>query len=329
VLRIGGDRDNHHSRESIQLLQDTNVSHPHRVLTCFILTACLGINALSLASSGPVAAGAPTNVQPGYVLPDTETWDLTTSGGEAYRIFVSHPAGEPPAEGFPVLYVLDGNTIFGSFAEARRLQEVSDPEIGKTLIVGVGYPDGAPYDYKRRMKDFTPPFPDPMPAAETPFAKWDVGGQDNLARFLLDDLRSAVAGRYKINLHRQALFGHSLGGLFALHMLYRHPEAFVAIIAASPSIWWNDQGILAEEREFSAHLASGRTKGALARLLLVVGGREETRAEQWDAGALARRLEPLSAYGLRSQYETFGAEPHLGVPTRAITDAMRFAFAWP
>ena len=268
-------------------------------------------------------------MQPGYVLPETEAWDLTSSGGETYRIFVSHPVGDPPPEGFPVLYVLDGNTIFGSFAEARRLQAVSDPEIGKTLIVAVGYPDGAPYDYKRRMKDFTPPFPDPMPAAETPFAQWAVGGQDNLMRFLLGDLRSAVASRYKINQRRQALFGHSLGGLFALHMLYRHPEAFVAIIAASPSIWWNDQGILAEEREFAAHLASGGTHGALARLLLVVGGREETRAEQWDAGALARRLEPLSAYGLRSQYEIFEAEPHLGVPTRAITEAMRFAFAWP
>lgn len=305
------------------------MSHPHRALTGIIVAACLGISAFGLASSGPAAAGVPFNVQPGYVVPDTETWDLTSSGGETYRIFVSRPAGNAPPDGFPVLYVLDGNTIFGSFAEARRLQEVSDPEIGKTLIVAVGYPDGAPYDYKRRMKDFTPPFPDPMPAAETPFAQWAVGGQDKLMSFLLDDLRSAVASRYKINQRRQALFGHSLGGLFALHMLYRHPEAFVAIIAASPSIWWNDQGILAEEREFSANLASGRTKGPPARLMLVVGGREETRAEQWDAGALARRLEPLSAYGLRSQYERFEAEPHLGVPTRAITDAMRFAFAWP
>ena len=241
------------------------MSHPHRVLTGFILAGWLGMS----------SAGVPFNVQSGYVLPETETWDLTSSGGETYRIFVSHPAGDPPPQGFPVLYVLDGNTIFGSFAEARRLQGVSDPEIGKTLIVGVGYPDGAPYDYKRRMKDFTPPFPDPMPAAEMPFAQWAVGGQDHLVSFLLDDLRSVIVSRYTINQHRQALFGHSLGGLFALHMLYRHPDAFVAIIAASPSIWWNDQGILAEERSFAAHLASRGTKGALARLLLVVGGREE------------------------------------------------------
>jgi len=324
---MGAKRDNGHCRESAS--EERTMSHRHRAWASLILAPCVGMCVYSLWSSTPVAAGVPTNVQAGYVLPDTETWDLTSAGGETYRILVSRPAGDPPPEGFPVMYVLDGNTVFGSFAEARRLQEVSDPAIGKTLIVGVGYPDGAPYDYKRRMKDFTPPFPDPVPAAETPFAKWTVGGQDNLVRFLLEDLRSAVASRYKANPHRQALFGHSLGGLFALHMLFRHPEAFLAIVAASPSIWWNDQGILAEEREFSANLAGGRTKVVPARILLVVGGREETAAEQWDAGALARRLELLSAYGLRSRYERFEEEPHLGVPTRAITDAMRFAFAWP
>jgi predicted alpha/beta superfamily hydrolase len=277
----------------------------------------------SSAQAAPPVSGA----QSGYVLPETEMWDLTSTGGEPYRIMVSHPDGPEPPNGYPVLYVLDGNAFFAGFANSRRLQEISDHDLSNSMIVAVGYPTDKPYDFERRMKDFTPPFRNPIPASEKPFEHWSVGGNDRFMSFLIDELRPAVARRYPIDPNRQALFGHSLGGLFALHVLYHRPEAFLAIIAASPSIYWNDQSILDEEREFVTRLAKSRFR--TPRLLLVCGEREETRDEQWDATALAQRLTPLSAYGLRSQFELYKDEPHLGVPTRAITSTLRFAFAWP
>jgi hypothetical protein len=299
-------------------------------VTAAALLAIAICSAPSVAAAGAAAADAVANVQSGYVLPDTETWDLKSSAGEQYRIFVSRPEGDPPPEGYPVLYVLDGNAFFAGFAQTRWTQEIMDASIGRTMIVAVGYPIGdKPYAFERRMKDFTPPWTNPVPVSEQRFADWAAGGWDRFAQFLIDDLRPAVASRYHIDPHRQSLFGHSLGGLFALHMLYRHPEAFFAIIAASPSIYWNGASILAEEREFASHLASAPSKGPIARLLMVVGSREETRLEQLDAEDLARRLEPLSAYGLRSRFQVYEGEPHLGVPTRAITDTLRFAFTWP
>ncbi len=276
------------------------------------------------------AASGAQDAPPGYAVPGSEAWDIASAAGERYSIFVSRPAGEPPADGYPVLYVLDGNTVFASFAEERRLLEITDPPASRMLVVAVGYPDGAPYDFRRRMKDFTPPFPSPVPAAEQAFRTWTVGGQEAFATFLLQTLRREVARRYPVDARRQSLFGHSLGGLFALHMLYRHPQGFHAIIAASPSIWWNDQGILAEERAFARRLAARPPADApVARLLLLVGGREEAAVEPVDARALARRLEALSGHGLRCQLEVFDDEPHLGVPVRAVNTAMRFAFDWP
>jgi predicted alpha/beta superfamily hydrolase len=284
----------------------------------------------ALSSSAETrAAAVVTPVQGGYVLPETETWDITSSAGETYRIFVSRPSGDPPEDGFPVLYVLDGNAYFAGFADSRRVQMIYDKDIGQSMIVGVGYPVDTPYDFERRMKDFTQPWNDPVPVAEQRFSQWKVGGQDKFARFLLEELRPALAARYHINLHRQALFGHSLGGLFALHVLYKQPETYFAIIAASPSIFWNDSSLLAEERAFAAQLAKSPPKGTIARLLVVVGSREETRLEQWDAEDLSHRLAPLSAYGLRSRFQVYEGEGHLGVPTRTITDTLRWAFAWP
>ena len=265
----------------------------------------------------------------GYVMPDTQVWNLPGGDGQIYRIFVSIPEAAPPQHGFPVLYVLDGNAMFAGFAESRRLQEIKDPDIGRSIVVGIGYPAGKPYDLARRLYDFTPPFPEQVPASERDLAKMRTGGEQAFMAFLLDRLRPEIARRYAVDPDRQALFGHSLGGLFALHMLYTRPGAFRAIIAASPTQWWNDQQILQEERTFSQRLRDRAITGPVARLMLVAGDREAVKLNVWDAEALARRLQPLSAYGLRVRFEAFKDEDHLSVPARAVTPTLRFAFAFP
>ena len=44
----------------------------------------------------------------------------------------------------------------------------------------------------------------------------------------------------------RVLSGHSLGGLFALHVLASAPDAFDAYLAASPSADWDD-GLVVKE----------------------------------------------------------------------------------
>ncbi len=39
-----------------------------------------------------------------------------------YRIYVAWPAEEPPPDGYPVLYILDANAVFGTVVEAIRLR---------------------------------------------------------------------------------------------------------------------------------------------------------------------------------------------------------------
>ncbi|MDP5280097.1 alpha/beta hydrolase-fold protein [Sphingomonas sp. DG1-23] len=278
---------------------------------------------LAAAQTAPVAT--PTT---GYVLPESETWELKSEDGYPYQIFVSQPKDPPPPGGYPVLYVLDGNAMFAGFAETRRILGYMKADLGKTIIVGVGYKTEAAYDV-RRIYDFVEDFRQPVPPAQTYLTKYKAGGRAQFAAFLLDRLRPVLARRYSVNPHRQALFGHSFGGLFALYMLYNHPGAFHAIVSASPSIFWNDQGILAEERAFTAKLTQGKLQGPVSRLRLVTGELDETALERTDAVSLAKRLEPLSAYGLRSEFEMFAGETHITVPSRSITSTLRFAFTWP
>ncbi|MET0336580.1 MAG: alpha/beta hydrolase-fold protein, partial [Caulobacter sp.] len=244
----------------------------------------------------------------GHVMPETEWWDLTAKDGSVYRIYISRPQGEAPKDGYPVLYVLDGNAMFGGFADARRIQSVYAGGADKMIIVGIGYPGGKLYE-GRRVGDFTPPIKNAALAQY--HAKDPQGGRDRFADFLLDKVRPEVARRYPVNTARQSLFGHSLGGLFALHVLYSRPEAFHTIIATSAALWWDDQLILQEEDAFRAKLAAG--KGAIrpARLLLTVGENEEMPVMVTENRQLAGRLEELSRYGLRSEFMLLDDEGHL------------------
>lgn len=123
---------------------------------------------------------------------------------------------------------------------------------------GIGYPHDQVYDLPARTNDltllWTAKWPAGQPAART-------GGNELFARFLLDRLRPEIARRYPVDAKRQSLFDHSLVGLFALHMLYTRPDAFEAIIAASPPIWWSGKAILAEEKAFIDRLASAKSAG--------------------------------------------------------------------
>jgi uncharacterized protein len=283
----------------------------------------LGVS-VAQAQQSPAPSPSPpadSAVASGYTVPWTQVWDLTSEAGEIYRIFVSYPATEAPAGGFPVLYVLDGNAMFATFAETRRAQEYFD--VGKSIIVGVGYPTDKLFDV-RRLNDFTPPMLDPPPAHLRRLAEFKSGGRAAFLDFLTGKLRKEIGRRYTIDLARQSLFGYSLGGLFALYALHTRPDAFHSIVAASPSLEWNEQGVLPEEREFTTRLTTGKV-GRTSRLLVIVGARDLDDDPQ-VAEAMVRRLDQVSGYGLRTRLLRYEDEGHMSVPTRAVTDTLRFVF---
>lgn len=267
----------------------------------------------------PLAAGvsqaAPAG---GYTMPATQVWDMASDTGKPYRIMVSYPESEPPESGFPVLYVLDGNASFAAFAETRRIQEYGD--LGKAIVVGVGYRTDKPYD-EARNEDFI--VMDNPPPGKRLGRTAGKSGRDEFLDFLTGKLRTEIGKRYRINPDRQVLFGHSFGGLFALHALYTRPQAFHSIVAASPSLEL-DEGVLRDERAFVARLENGKV-GKTSRLMIVVGERDIDDDPE-PARALADRLDRLSGLGMRVRFRSYETEGHMTVPARAVTDVLRFAF---
>jgi Predicted hydrolase of the alpha/beta superfamily len=114
---------------------------------------------------------------------------------------------------------------------------------GGGIIVAIGYPlNRELYDMRRRTLDLSPP-------AGTPVT--GHGGADIFLDFIQSSVRPAVKARFpQVAVSREALYGHSYGGLLALHALFTRPGSFDCYMASSPSIWWNNKVILQEAKAF-------------------------------------------------------------------------------
>jgi predicted alpha/beta superfamily hydrolase len=183
--------------------------------------------------------------------------------------------GERDAVRYPVLYMQDGQNLF----EAERafipgqpwhLAEAADAAINERtaapmIIVGVDHAGPA------RIDEYTPTRDEGRKAG---------GKADAYGRLLLEELKPLIDSRYRTLPNDTAIGGSSLGGLAALHLGLTHPEAFRAIAALSPSIWWDGRAILRDADAFD---------GARPRIWLDAGGREGAEALR-DARLLRDRL---------------------------------------
>ncbi|PCM46321.1 esterase [Marinobacter sp. ANT_B65] len=249
------------------------------------------------------ARDQPSGEETKVTLDQTLEWRMQNGQGHSYRILVSKPEGELPyTGGYPVIYVLDANAYFASLHEAKRAQK----QYRQAIIVGIAYLGDDPHNFLRRAYDFSPPVSE---EANSP----PQGGQDVLLDFLEQQVMPAVAERFPVNESQQSLYGHSFGGMFAIYTLFTRPELFNHVVAASPSLWWNDRYLLKHEREFRQRVEVGGVDVTHRSLSLIVADGDSLQNQQ-DAAQLFERLSGLSGYGLRSSYHIVDHEDHMSVP---------------
>lgn len=156
--------------------------------------------------------------------------------GPGHRLFIASPRQPAPAQGWPVVYLLDGNAAFDFLT-----QDHLDLAQG-LVLVGVGYDTDRQFARERRTLDFTAPDgpgdgirPDPVHPGRM------AGGAAQFLDRLTGPIRQAVEQDLTIDPARRTLWGHSFGGLFALYTLLSNPNCFARFAAISPSIWWDER----------------------------------------------------------------------------------------
>ena len=186
---------------------------------------------------------------------------LTSTKGRHYRVQVSVPDAPPPKDGYPVLYVLDGNGWFGPAVDVARMREYE--KLSPTIVVGIATAGRSFFDVSRSY-DFTPPG-----SVDPDFEGIPLGGADEFLAFIDDVVKPWVGARYHVDAHRRILFGHSMGGSFVLHALFKSPGSFDVYLAASPDIQFGHEIVLKEAPAFESD-----PRRSAPRLLVTVGSLE-------------------------------------------------------
>ena len=246
---------------------------------------------------------------------------VTTSadGARSWRVRIAIPRhATPPSGGYPSFWMLDGNAAVMELDQALlgELARADDPQV----LVFIGYDNDLRVDTPARMRDYT--FVSDTRETRDGTTMTAGGGADAFLETIERQILPGVTQRIALDPARRSLWGHSLGGLFALHTLYSRTGVFHTYAAASPSLWWRQGAVLAEpEQRFSANNAGRR-----ARLLLSLGSRERVRSETdrhrersaiLPADAAERLAERLGAVpGLSVEFHVFDGLDH-GATLRA------------
>ncbi|KAL2823787.1 Alpha/Beta hydrolase protein [Aspergillus cavernicola] len=292
----------------------------------------------------------------GITLPNSEQFTLHNSRGDEYLIQISWPLHfnkyDPDTERtkLPIIYIVDGNAFFLTATEALWRRSAESHYAGGGIVVAIGYPlAGTGKIYSRIRRNFDLTIPTPQNPVE------GFGGADILLDFIESTVRPTVRAKFPaVQVCREAIYGHSYGGLFALHALFTRPWMFDAFIASSPSIWWHERCILEEAKGFIERVKKEEGKGGggekLPTLMMYLGGLEQDPpqwndepGEKWEerkrtAAILNMRKNVLGLMGLLGdcprlhtvRFSEYGGEDHGTVMACSMSRGLTtFLEEWP
>lgn len=134
---------------------------------------------------------------------------------------------------FPVLYMMDGQNLFdskSSFAGEWQVDETLDSLKANCIVVGIEHGN------QERINELTP------------FKNDNYGGgkADLMLDFILHQVMPNINSTYrtKTDKNHTAIFGSSLGGLFAYYAVFKHPDIFGKAGVFSPAFWINKKELL-------------------------------------------------------------------------------------
>jgi predicted alpha/beta superfamily hydrolase len=248
-------------------------------------------------------AGAAEKASP-LVIGETFTIDSRLLG-ETRRLNVYLPPGyaEAPHARFPVLYMPDGGTAEDFLHVAGLVQvSVGNGTMRPFILVGI--------ENTERRRDLTGPTESASDKKIAP----RVGGSEAFRSFLRRELMPQVKSRYRTT-KEAAIVGESLAGLFVVETFLLEPDLFDTYIAFDPSLWWNNEKLVAVAAERLRALKK------LEKVLYLAGSSEDgiVGVTQRFADTLAKNAPP----GLHWHYEKMPDEKHSTIYHPAALKAFR------
>ncbi|RRW40390.1 alpha/beta hydrolase [Pseudomonas luteola] len=228
-----------------------------------------------------------------------------------YHVWIAKPNRPAPPEGYPALFMLDGNAVLGSLN--AHLLETLNAGAAPALVI-VGYDSPLRIERRARTYDYTTRYSADEIQLD-PLTGLPSGGAEEFLDWLAKDLKPELAKRLPLDSRRQALWGHSYGGLLVLHALLTRPGEFDTYYTVSPSLWWGNGQLLEQQeglarrfagRHVCVHVARGKEEPA--RPAPLENKPAPTSLSQQSAQEMVKRLEQIP--GLTATYTEFSGMNH-------------------
>jgi predicted alpha/beta superfamily hydrolase len=223
------------------------------------------------------------------------------------------------AQQFPVLYVLDGDAHFHSLS---GLIQILSSGVNWTFAIPemiiVAIPN------TNRVRDLLPTHSTTGADGKGNDFFQQSGGTDNFLKFITQELAPKIESTFRTFPYK-ILIGQSFGGLTVMHALCTIPKAFNAYVAIEPSLWWDDQSLLKQRREYFTSVDLKERSLYLAQANSLRSW-DKSNAHFEGIKEFATLLETRNKSGLRWRYKFYPDDDHSSVAFVSEYDALRFIF---
>lgn len=195
--------------------------------------------------------------------------------------------------------------------EAWRRRDPVELNQPDCIVVSIGYPLTNTTYSDQRYIDFQPV----TPGEDPPALPGVRPGSDDFIAFIEDSLRPFVHSEFpNVNFARDALMGHSFGGLFAVYTLLRRPDLFDTFLVASPALYWNDWYILDHVDWLDGYVVPENGTGPA--VMMAYGSLEQYPAQ--------RRTETYEEFVARVElFKSYGVTYTMGDDCNALFQHLR------
>lgn len=243
----------------------------------------LRIFAFILATTSAVAQSKP------FVIGQTETIDSKILN-EKRTLNIYLPDGFDKSKTYPVVYLLDGSANEDFLHIVGLVQFLTMTEkMPASIVVGIANVD--------RKRDFT--FPTTIEQDKKDFPT--TGSSAKFITFIEKELQPYVTKNYRTG--ASTIIGQSLGGLLSVEILLQKPNLFNNYLIVSPSLWWDNESLLAKAPALLA------AQPDVPRQVYVSVG-SEGKVMETDARKLAELLQAANKKNLNTSFLPLPEENH-------------------
>lgn len=208
-------------------------------------------------------------------------------------------------ERYDVVYILDGETHLNDF---KFIYNFARNENFLPPLILIALPNIYTSEGNMRNRDFLP---------EITNDNVKSGGAGNFIAFFKNELIPYINKKLPTS-GDNSLFGHSLGGLFAMYVLLTDPGLFTNYYCSDPAFPWSNRRIITMAKETFKNLTE------LNKSLWINGVEETYRnvgIEEMDSV-----LKVMAPRGLRWKTSIYPNESHMSVRFKGIYDGLKYTF---